>query len=104
LKAIAVTSAKRAGALPDVPTVAESGFPGYEVNVFSGFFVPRGTPAAAVVRLRVTVLQVLALPDIQAQLATMGFEPADNTTEDFPQRVASEIRLWNKVLAGFKLD
>ncbi len=104
MKGIAVTSAQRTGALPDVPTVAESGFPGYEVNVFSGFFVPRGTPATAVERLRATVLQVLALPDIQAQLAAMGFEPADNATEDFPQRVSSEIRLWNKVLAGIKLD
>jgi tripartite-type tricarboxylate transporter receptor subunit TctC len=104
LKGIVVTSAKRAGALPDVPTVAESGFPGYEVNVFSGFFVPRVTPAAAVERLRATVLRVLAQPEIQAQLATMGFEPADNTTDDFPQRVARELRLWNKVLAGIKLN
>lgn len=104
LKALAVTSAKRTGALSEVPTVAESGFPGYEVNVFSGFFVPRGTPAAATDRLRATVLQVLAMPDIQSQLATLGFEPADNAAEDFSKRVAGEIRQWRTVLAGFKLD
>ena len=104
LKAIAVTSAKRTGALPDVPTVAESAFPGYEVNMFSGFFVPRGTPASAIERLRATVLNVLAMPDIQVQPATLGFEPADNASEDFRMRIADEIRKWNKVLAGVKVD
>ena len=104
LKAIAVTSAKRTSALPDAPTVAESDFPGYEVNVFSAFFVPQGTPAAATQRLRATVLQVLAMPDIKEQLATLGFEPSDSANEDFRKLVADEIRKWGKVLAGVKLD
>jgi tripartite-type tricarboxylate transporter receptor subunit TctC len=98
LKGIAVTSAKRTLALPEIPTVAESGFPGYEVNVFSGFFMPVGTPAAAVQRFRDTVLQVLALPDIKEQLATLGFEPADTASEDFRRLVSEEIRKWTKVV------
>src|SRR5688572_2165115 len=106
LKGIAVTSAKRTLALPDVPTVAESGFPGYEVNVFSGFFVPAGTPGAAVKRFRETVLQVLAMPDIKEQLATLGFEPADTSTEDFRRLVSDEVRQCTKVVAqtGLKLE
>ena len=106
LKAIAVTSAKRTLALPEVPTVAESGFPGYEVNVFSGFFMPAGTPSAAVQRFRETVLKVLAMPDIKEQLATLGFEPADTSHEDFRRLVADEIAKWTKVVkaTGFKLE
>jgi tripartite-type tricarboxylate transporter receptor subunit TctC len=106
LKGIAVTSAKRTGALPDIPTVAESGFPGYEVNVFSGFFMPAGTPNAAVQRFRDTVLKVLAMPDIQEQLATLGFEPADAANEDFRRLVSDEIRKWTKVVeqTKFKLE
>jgi tripartite-type tricarboxylate transporter receptor subunit TctC len=106
LKSIAVTSAKRTLALPDVPTVAESGFPGYEVNVFGGFFVPAGTPAATVQRLRETVLKVLAMPDIRESLAAQGFEPADTSTEDFRRLVTDEIRKWAKVAqtTGLKLD
>jgi tripartite-type tricarboxylate transporter receptor subunit TctC len=106
LKGIAVTSAKRTLALPAVPTVAESGFPGYEVNVFSGFFVPLKTPAATVQRLRDTVLKVLAMPDIKEQLAAQGFEPADTSNEDFRRLVADEIRMWSKVAqtTGLKLD
>ena len=106
LKGIAVTSAKRTLALPDIPTVAESGFPGYEVNVFSGFFMPAGTPNAAVQRFRDTVLQVLAMPDIKEQLATQGFEPADTANEDFRRLVSDEMRKWTKVVreTGFKLE
>ena len=106
LKGIAVTSAKRTLALPAIPTVAESGFPGYEVNVFSGFFVPPKTPAATVQRLRETVLKVLAMPDIKEQLAAQGFEPADTSNEDFRRLVADEIRMWTKVAqtTGLKLD
>jgi len=106
LKGIAVTSAKRTLALPDVPTVAESGYPGYEVNVFSGFFMPAGTPATPVRRFRETVLQVLAMPDIKEQLATLGFEPADSVNEDFRRLVSDEIRKWTKVVAqtGFRIE
>jgi len=106
LKGIAVTSAKRTLALPEVPTVAESGFPGYEVNVFSGFFMPAGTPDTAVQRFRDAVLKVLAMPDVKEQLATLGFEPADTSSEDFRRLVSDEIRKWTKVVAqtGFRLE
>jgi tripartite-type tricarboxylate transporter receptor subunit TctC len=106
LKGIAVTSAKRTLALPEIPTVAESGFPGYEVNVFSGFFMPARTPDVAVRRFRETVLKVLALPDVKEQLANQGFEPADAANEDFRRLVADEIRKWTSVVqaTGFRLE
>ncbi|MCC7485738.1 MAG: tripartite tricarboxylate transporter substrate binding protein [Burkholderiales bacterium] len=106
VKAIAVTSARRTGALPAVPTVAEAGFPGYEVNVFSGFFMPAATPRPVVQRFRETVLKVLALPDVQEQLAVQGFEPADPAREDFARLVSAEIAKWTKVVkaTGFRLE
>jgi tripartite-type tricarboxylate transporter receptor subunit TctC len=86
--------------------VAESGFPGYEVNVFSGFFMPARTPDVAVRRFRETVLKVLALPDVKEQLANQGFEPADAANEDFRRLVADEIRKWTSVVqaTGFRLE
>ena len=98
VKGIAVTSAKRASALPDLPTVAESGFAGYEVNAFTGFFMPTGTPRAVTDRFREVVLKVLAMPDVQGKLTGMGFELADTANEDFPRIVSEELRQWAKVV------
>ena len=98
VKGIAVTSAKRASTLPDVATVAESGFPGYEVNVFSGFFMPAGTPKAAVERFRETVQAVMSMADVKEQLAGLGFEPADTSGDEFRRLVTNEIKQWTKVL------
>lgn len=98
VKGIAVTSAKRASTLPDVPTVAESGFPGYEVNVFAGFFMPAGTPKPVVDRFYEAVLKVMAMPDITEQLATLGFEPADTSNDEFRRLVSDEIKKWAKVI------
>jgi tripartite-type tricarboxylate transporter receptor subunit TctC len=98
VKAIAVTSARRASTLPDVPTVAESGFPGYEVNVFSGFFMPAGTPKPAVDRFYAAVLKVMAMADVKEQLATLGFEPADTSHDEFRRLVSEEVKKWAKVL------
>jgi tripartite-type tricarboxylate transporter receptor subunit TctC len=103
VKAIAVTSAKRASTLPEVPTVAESGFPGYNVNVFSGFFMPAGTPRATVERFREAVQAVIALPDVKEQLATLGFEPADPSGDEFRRLVSEEIRQWTEVVRATQL-
>ena len=103
VKAIAVTSARRASALPDVPTVAESGFPGYDVNVFSGFFMPAATPANVVERFREAVLKVLAMADIKQQLATLGFDPADTSSDEFRRLIGDEVRKWTRVLEATNL-
>jgi tripartite-type tricarboxylate transporter receptor subunit TctC len=105
VKAIAVTSARRASTLPDVPTVAESGYPGYEVNVFAGFFMPAGTPKPVVDRYHEAVLKVMAMAEIKEQLATLGFEPAD-TSDEFRRLVSDEVKKWAKVLeaTNIKID
>jgi tripartite-type tricarboxylate transporter receptor subunit TctC len=98
IKAIAVTSAKRTPSLPDTPTVAESGFPGYEVRVFTGFFMPVGTPKGVRDRFRETVLKVLAMAEIKEKLTSLGFEEEDPSREDFPRLVSDEIKQWTKVV------
>jgi tripartite-type tricarboxylate transporter receptor subunit TctC len=98
IKAIAVTSAKRASSLPNIPTVAESGFPGYDVNTFTGFFLPAGTPRAVVETFREAVLKVLAMADIKEKLTNLGFEQADTAKENFPRIVSDELKQWTKVI------
>jgi tripartite-type tricarboxylate transporter receptor subunit TctC len=102
IKAIAVTSLKRSPALPDTPTVAESGFPGYEVRVFTGYFMPVGTPKAVGDKFREAVRKVLAMPDIKEKLAKLGFEQAD-PSENFPHLVADELKMWAKVAKEAKI-
>ena len=106
IKGIAVTSGKRASTLPDLPTVAESGFPGYEANVFSGFFMPAGTPKPVVDRFYQAVLEVMAMADVKEQLATLGFEPADTSGDEFRRLVPDELKKWSKVIrtANIKLE
>jgi tripartite-type tricarboxylate transporter receptor subunit TctC len=98
LKAIAVTTARRASSLPEVPTVAESGFPGFNVSTFTGFFLPAGTPKAVVETFRQTVAKVLAMPDIKEKIASLGYEQADPASEDFPRIVSDELKQWAKVV------
>jgi tripartite-type tricarboxylate transporter receptor subunit TctC len=102
VKGIAVTSLKRSPALPDTPTVAESGFPGYEVRVFTGYFMPAGTPQAVGDKFREAVRKVLAMPEIKEKLAKLGFEQAD-PTENFPHLVADELKMWSKVAKEAKI-
>jgi tripartite-type tricarboxylate transporter receptor subunit TctC len=106
IKAIAVTSAKRASSLPNIPTVAESGFSGYDVNTFTGFFMPAGTPRAVVDAFRNAVLKVLAMADIKEKLVNLGFEQADTAKENFPRIVSDELKQWAKVVkeANIKVE
>jgi tripartite-type tricarboxylate transporter receptor subunit TctC len=100
-----VTSPKRSPSLPDVPTVAESGFPGYEVRVFTGYFLPVGTPAAVGNTLRDAVSKILAMPDVKEKLTSLGFEETD-PKENFPRLVSDEIKQWAKVAkeANIKIE
>ena len=106
VKGIAVTSAARTASLPNVPTVAESGFPGYEVNVFTGFFMPVGTPKAVVDTFREAVLKVITTAEFKDKIASLGFEQADTAKENFPRLVADEIKQWRKVVkeANIKIE
>ncbi len=98
LRALAVTSAKRSAAAPDIPTVAESGLPGYEAIAWQGLVAPANTPREAVQRLHAEVSRVLARPDTRQVLSEQGYEPAGTTPEQFADFIRVEIAKWSKVV------
>jgi tripartite-type tricarboxylate transporter receptor subunit TctC len=99
LKAIAVTSAKRIPALPDVPTVAESGLPGYDVILWHGLIGPKGLPRAVVDRINGEASKTLKVKETADQLQQDGVAPAGGTPEQFLAQIKKEIGIWRKVAA-----
>lgn len=97
LKALAVTGAKRAQIAPEVPTVAESGVPGYRFDVWYGLVFPGGTPRAIVEKTHAEVVRLLKHPDVSKRFATAGVEPQTNTPEAFRELIAREAATWSKV-------
>jgi tripartite-type tricarboxylate transporter receptor subunit TctC len=106
IRGIAVTSPARMPALPDVATVAEQGFPGYEDYTWIGFFAPMGTPKAIVAQLNQQITQALKQPETKDRLATLGFDPIDNTPEQFTAYINVEVEKWAKVIkeSGARVD
>ena len=104
MRAIAVTSAKRNPALPDVPTVAESGVAGYDMINWYGAVLPAGTPAAAINRLNADINKALKLPDVQQRLAALGADPLGGSAADFGAYIKSEIAKYTKVVVDSKLQ
>jgi tripartite-type tricarboxylate transporter receptor subunit TctC len=104
VRVLAVTSARRSPALPDVPTVAESGVPGYEAIAWQGLVAPAGTPRPVIARINSEFVKVLKQPDIVAKLNDQGYETVASTPEWFAQYIRSEIAKWTKVIrtAGLK--
>jgi tripartite-type tricarboxylate transporter receptor subunit TctC len=98
MKAIGVSSLTRIESLPGVPTVAESGFPGFEERSWVGFFVPTGTPARVVERLNSEIHQVLALPDMVAAFKALGMDIHRGSPADFRRYVQKEIAAWAKMI------
>jgi len=98
LRALAVSTARRNQRVPTVPTVAESGAPGFEVLGWSGLLAPAGTPSTIVKKLNADVKSVLTLPDVQEKLASDGKEFGENTPEQFAAFIRSEIAKWGKVI------
>jgi len=99
LRGLAVSGVKRLAVLPDIPTIAESGYRGFEVNNWYGILAPGETPAAIVARLNTEVNALLASADVKERMAALGAEPAGGTAEQFGQRLRDEISLWRKVFA-----
>lgn len=106
LHALAVTALKRSPALPEVPTIAESGYPGFEVVAWQGLVAPAGTPAAIVSKLHLETVKVLAQADVRAKLSESGSEAVGNSPAEFAALIKSEIPRWAKVIkdAGIKSD
>jgi tripartite-type tricarboxylate transporter receptor subunit TctC len=104
LKALAVTSEKRSAALPDLPTIAESGLPGYAATTWYGLYAPKGTPAAIVNRLNKEVVQILEEPELRKRMIAQGLEPAGGSPKEFATFIHSEISKWGKVAKAAGID
>jgi len=106
LRALAVATQKRLPQLPDVPTIAESGYPRFEVVGFTGIVAPAGTPAGVIRVLNSAVAKALGNSEVREKMATMGLEPASSSPEQFRAFLLSEIPKYSKILkeSGAKLD
>ena len=104
LRALAVTTLKRVSAVPDVPTVAESGYPGYEVVNWFGLALPTGTPRPIIDKLRQEVVRILTLDDVKAALVKQGLEGVGSTPEEFGAYVRSEVAKWSKAFRELGLQ
>lgn len=98
LRAIAVTGNKRSAQLPDVPTVIESGIPGYNVTSWYGFFAPARTPAAIINRLNTEMVAVLKMSEVNKKLVALGADVSPTSAEEFGKIVRDEIQMWAKVV------
>jgi len=98
LLALGVTSAKRSAALPEVPTVAESGVPGYEFVTWHGVLAPRGTPREIVVLLNAKLKDVLRSPELSARFAQMGLDVIASSPEEFSAHLKKELEKWGRVV------
>lgn len=103
LRGIAVTSTKRSRSMPELPTVAESGLPGYELHEWNALFAPAGTAPEIIAKLNTELAKVLALPEVQERFFQMGAEAAPGTPEQLGAYVNSELAKWAKVVKDMKI-
>ncbi len=104
VKAIAVSTAQRLPSLPNVPTVAESGVPGFEVSSWIGILAPAGTPAPIVERLQREINAVVHAPDTKERLATLGIIPSGNTPAQFRDQIAADLRKYAEVVKAAQIQ
>lgn len=98
LRALAVTSEQRSSALPELPTAAENGLPGYEASYWLGVLGPAGTPKDAIAKLSTTIAAIMRDVQVKTQLAAQGVEPIGSTPAEFAARIAADIQKWGKVI------
>ena len=98
IRALAVTPAKRSPAAPDIPTIAESGVPGYASTAWFGLVAPAATPKDVIAKLSAETARILQMPDVKARLSDLGAEPVGSTPEQFAAHIKAEIAKWAKVI------
>ena len=106
VKALAVTSKRRAESLPEIPTMQEAGVPGYEIESWFGFFAPIGTPRPIVLRLNDAIRKIVAMPDVQQKMIETGAVPTSTTPEEFSARIAADVEKFTRVVksSGIKVE
>lgn len=106
LRPLAVTSSKRSAVVPDIPTIAESGYPGFEAGIWYGLFAPASTPAAIVNRLNAETVKAVGLPDVREKLAGLAIETIGGSPAELANSVRTAIPVWAKLVkdAGIKAD
>ena len=106
LRALAVTSRTRSQALPDVPTMAEAGYPDIEGDAWYAVVVPAGTPKEIIALLHREIVKIVMLPELQERLVALGFERVANTPDEFAAQIKTEIAKWAGVIraAGIKAE
>ena len=106
LRALGVTSLQRSPLLPEVPTIAEQGFPAYEVNAWYGWLAPAGTPRQVIALLNAEATKAIKTPEVRERLASDGAVPIGSTPDEFARHIRSEMEKWGKVVkqAGITAD
>ena len=106
LRPLAVSTLKRSASLPEVPTVAESGLPGFDAPAWNGVLVPARTPQSVIAKLNAELVKDLKLPDVLERITALGFEPVGNTPQEFGEFLKTELVKWAKVAKelGAKAD
>jgi tripartite-type tricarboxylate transporter receptor subunit TctC len=106
LRALAVTSTQRSATLPDLPTISESGLPGYNAVTWYGLLAPRGTPTEVVDKVNQAANEILQMPEVREKLLASGFEPAGGSPKEFATFISSEVVKWRKVVqtAGITVE
>lgn len=103
LRALGVTTTKRSSALPEIPTIAEAGVPGYEVDAWYGILAPAATPPAVIARINRELSQLLATPEMKERLFRAGLEANPSTPAEFHQRIARDVARWADVVKRAKI-
>jgi tripartite-type tricarboxylate transporter receptor subunit TctC len=106
VRALAVTTARRSALAPDLPTIAESGLPGFDISTWFGIFVPAGTPRDIVERLHAEFTRALAAPDVREKMLNLGAEPVGNRPEEFAAYIRAEAEKYGRVIksSGARAD
>jgi tripartite-type tricarboxylate transporter receptor subunit TctC len=106
LRVLAVTTRTRSATIPDVPTVAEAGLPGFEVNLWLGFMAPAGTPPDIVAKLNEAINEAVASPQVRERFRRLGLEPLSGTPQEFGTLIRTEIEKWAPIIrkSGAKVD
>lgn len=106
LRPLAMTTTKRWSELPDVPTLAESGLPGFEISTWIGLLAPAGTPQSIIDKIHAEVVRIVQLPEVREHFTSLGMEPVGDTPAQFSQQIKDEVNKYAKLVeaSGAKLD